>query len=207
MELNAVGDFSAGLFAPLAFLWLVVSLWMQRSEITQNTDVLKHQLEELRSTVSHQEDIAWATTAELLREKPYFYVEKSGLYYNSHDDQYELDIHFVNSGGPIREAKFNLTFPNYSDGFSLNEIFEGSKNFPIYIPTNKYTNIDFSTVLSASLTVDGIDIYREKFKHVAKIEIDFPTSRNLIDDKDDGAVVYTLPLKTENIFCSSGSEP
>lgn len=48
--LNEVGDFLAGAFAPLAFLWLVIGYWMQseelnlqRQELKENTEALEKQ--------------------------------------------------------------------------------------------------------------------------------------------------------------------
>jgi hypothetical protein len=57
MKLNEFGDFLAGFSAPLAFLWLIVAVFMQRQELQlqrleleHSRDVLKVQLEELRAS-------------------------------------------------------------------------------------------------------------------------------------------------------------
>ncbi|MEE9339820.1 MAG: hypothetical protein V3U87_17245 [Methylococcaceae bacterium] len=52
MELNAWGDFMAGLSAPLALLWLVIGYFQQGEELRLNTKALKAQYEELKRQVA-----------------------------------------------------------------------------------------------------------------------------------------------------------
>ena len=47
---NELGDFLAGVFTPLAFLWLVIGYFMQRTELGLQRQELKHQREELALT-------------------------------------------------------------------------------------------------------------------------------------------------------------
>ena len=54
-DLNSVGDFLAGAFAPLAFFWLVSGYYQQSKGLEQNSEALKIQAEELqRSTEALQ---------------------------------------------------------------------------------------------------------------------------------------------------------
>jgi len=48
LKLNEKGDFLAGIFSPLAFLWLVYGYLQQGQELKQNTKALNMQAEELR---------------------------------------------------------------------------------------------------------------------------------------------------------------
>lgn len=48
---NALGDFLAGVVAPLAFLWLVISIFQQQQELRQNTAALRLQAEHLDAQV------------------------------------------------------------------------------------------------------------------------------------------------------------
>jgi hypothetical protein len=50
LSLNEKGDFLAGLFAPVAFLWLVLGYRQQGKELQQNTEALRMQAEELQHT-------------------------------------------------------------------------------------------------------------------------------------------------------------
>lgn len=54
LELNAKGDFLAGVFAPLAFLWLVFGYYQQGQELKQNTVALRLQAHELKNAVDEQ---------------------------------------------------------------------------------------------------------------------------------------------------------
>ncbi len=44
--LEAIGSFLEGAFAPLAFLWLVLGLFIQQRELTRNTEALRLTVEE-----------------------------------------------------------------------------------------------------------------------------------------------------------------
>lgn len=45
---NYLGDFFAGLFAPVAFLWLVLGYFQQGEELKQNTEALRQQYDEMK---------------------------------------------------------------------------------------------------------------------------------------------------------------
>lgn len=53
LPLNALGDFLAGTFAPLALLWLVIGYFQQGDELRQNSRALLLQAEELRQAAEH----------------------------------------------------------------------------------------------------------------------------------------------------------
>lgn len=48
LQLNNLGDFLAGAFAPLAFLWLVIAVLLQKSELELQRQELKNNVEALR---------------------------------------------------------------------------------------------------------------------------------------------------------------
>ncbi|WP_437880874.1 hypothetical protein [Pseudomonas sp. LRF_L74] len=53
-DINEVGDFLAGAFAPLAFLWLVLGFFQQGEELRNSNEALKLQASELRNSVDQQ---------------------------------------------------------------------------------------------------------------------------------------------------------
>jgi len=57
MSLNEVGDFLAGIFSPLAFLWLVLGFLQQGKELQASRSALLLQAEELRSSVEQQKEL------------------------------------------------------------------------------------------------------------------------------------------------------
>ncbi len=67
MKFNEWGDFFAGAFAPLAFLWLVIGYFQQGEELGQNTKALEQQeralqlqVDELKQSVEQQNKSAIA---------------------------------------------------------------------------------------------------------------------------------------------------
>jgi hypothetical protein len=53
---NELGDFAAGVSAPLAFLWLVVAVFLQKEELQHNTRALLLQAAELKHAVRQYTD-------------------------------------------------------------------------------------------------------------------------------------------------------
>lgn len=49
---NEWGDWAAGMFAPVAFFWLVLGYFQQGEELRQNTEALKMQQQELKNQVA-----------------------------------------------------------------------------------------------------------------------------------------------------------
>lgn len=98
MKFNEWGDFFAGIFAPLAFLWLVIGYFQQGEELGQNTKALeqqekalKLQVDELRQSVEQQNKAAF----ELRKQS-----ELSGLMTKLAATNHVLD----NIEGQIRRA-------------------------------------------------------------------------------------------------------
>lgn len=66
---NELGDFLAGTFAPLAFLWLVLGFFQQGVELRNSTRALLIQADELRNSVEQQRELVRVTTDQLEHEK------------------------------------------------------------------------------------------------------------------------------------------
>lgn len=54
LDLNEIGDFAAGVFGPIAFLWLILGYLQQGKELKASTEALKLQAQELNNSVSQQ---------------------------------------------------------------------------------------------------------------------------------------------------------
>lgn len=69
MELNSFGDFCAGVFAPLAFLWLVIGYAQQGEELAHNVTALRQQAEETANLVQQAQVQAEAIKANELHAR------------------------------------------------------------------------------------------------------------------------------------------
>lgn len=68
MKPNEFGDFLAGVFAPLAFFWLVLGFFQQGRELRNSSDALWLQGEELRNSVEQQRNLVEVTREQLAFE-------------------------------------------------------------------------------------------------------------------------------------------
>lgn len=111
---NTVGDFLAGAFSPVAFLWLILGYRQQGEELAFNTNALRDQAQELKQSVLAQESLAAAmreqneiterhASAESLRRKrqgqPAFEIALTALQRQDHDF-FVARFTFTNRGAP-----------------------------------------------------------------------------------------------------------
>ena len=71
-SLEAVGSFLEGAFAPLAFLWLVIGLFIQQQELANNTEALRKTSEQ-----SEMQTQAIAATEMNARQETFFKIAES----------------------------------------------------------------------------------------------------------------------------------
>lgn len=71
-SLDAVGSFLEGAFAPLAFLWLVIGLFIQQRELASNTEALRKTSEQ-----SEMQTQAIAATEMNARQETFFKIAES----------------------------------------------------------------------------------------------------------------------------------
>ncbi|MDH2633893.1 hypothetical protein [Acinetobacter nosocomialis] len=106
---NEWGDFFAGFFAPLVFLWLIFGYYQQGKELQQNTKALNLQAEELKNSVEQQEELVKATREEL------------DLIKQQHLGQFKKDLvlrqpYFHCTGNTVERLK-----PDHIIGYNLND--------------------------------------------------------------------------------------
>jgi len=76
---SELGSFLEGAVAPLAFLWLVLGLFLQQGEIARNSDALRLQSEALRKSAEHAEIQSRAIQANELHARQDTFVDLSRL--------------------------------------------------------------------------------------------------------------------------------
>jgi hypothetical protein len=72
LTLDVIGNFLEGAFAPLAFLWLVLGLFMQQKELANNTEMLRRTSEQ-----SEKQTMAIAATEMNARQETFFKIAES----------------------------------------------------------------------------------------------------------------------------------
>jgi hypothetical protein len=103
LEPDAFGDFLAGWFAPPAFFWLMITVWLQREELAA-------QREELARSTSVLEAQAKASQVDLLFGIDEFYAQRLS---------YHLDHILSSSGLYADDAERDRTWDLFSRGNRL----------------------------------------------------------------------------------------
>ena len=139
-SLEAVGSFLEGAFAPLAFLWLVLGLFIQQRELANNTEALRKTSEQ-----SEKQTQAIAATEMNARQETYFKIAEnvkhqlggiSGMLYTSglgpvgsgRFDRAQMDEYFnqMAAGDWDVFARMFLTLDFLEEG-GLPELFYGTE--------------------------------------------------------------------------------
>jgi len=71
-SLDVIGSFLEGAFAPLAFLWLVIGLFIQQRELAANSEALRKTSEQ-----SEKQTLAIAATEMNARQETFFKIKES----------------------------------------------------------------------------------------------------------------------------------
>lgn len=123
MTPNEWGDWSAGMAAPVAFLWLVLGYFQQGEELRANVEALTLQTEELKHTVAHQSAIAaqaerqanlteqsqkLALRSQVASHQPCFVHFKTA---NANQGKNAFSIRIENVGRTCLNARFDVVSP------------------------------------------------------------------------------------------------
>lgn len=199
LELNAMGDFIAGSFAPLAFIWLVFGYLQQGEELKQNTEALKLQAEELKNSVEQQRQLVEVTQAELqlikskddrqikletIQAQPFFHFLNHKIYLQTHTNNSEnlpithIILQFTNSRAICRKLEIAHVFPTQNYATNITEI-DLIKNNDVICATDAVLNPEFNTSLidiDIDLKFSYLDLYDQqqfqiiRFSLMKKIE-------------------------------------
>ena len=120
---NELGDFIAGMVAPLALLWVILGYLQQGDELRLNTNALKAQEAELKNQVSEANALVIATTTntELLRTQ--IVQEKESevkVAFNDIDELAFLTSSYVDQWLYDRVAHTDENMDNLNDKFAFN---------------------------------------------------------------------------------------
>lgn len=141
MTLGVIGSFLEGAFAPLAFLWLVIGLFIQQKELAKNSEALRATSEQ-----SEKQTQAIAATEMNARQETFFKIKENvhqqlggitGMLYASSKgpagdgemSREQMDEHFkqVAAGDCEIFARLFLTLSFLEEEDSLSELFCGTE--------------------------------------------------------------------------------
>ena len=110
MSPNEWGDFLAGSFAPLAFLWLVLGYLQQGDELRLSTDALRLQAEELKNSVQQQRELVEVSRQQVESERESLAFER-----RLREDLSEPKFSVLGGGGAFRgdgQSTYNVAISN-----------------------------------------------------------------------------------------------
>lgn len=205
IEINELGDFLSGVFAPLAFLFLILGYIQQGKELKQNTEALRLQAEELKNSVEEQRHLVKAANEdfnlskkqyaevnykELIQAQPFFHFSDVTLSMGEYFDVAGLKLNFKinNSRTTCREVKINIKVTPENGGAIVNslEIVKAGEDFLyscsicLSSENNKFKN----NILSEDIDIryqdafDNIQIQKFKFTLFKKTD----TPKDLLID-------------------------
>jgi hypothetical protein len=101
-SLGDMGQFIEGAFAPLAFLWLVLGLSLQQSELSANNRAIQRQYELMQKTAEHAEVQTQAIAANELHARQDTFIELAKLV----GQQLEVisGLLYLSSQGPVGDG-------------------------------------------------------------------------------------------------------
>lgn len=132
---NEFGDFLAGAFSPVAFLWLVLGYLQQQKELQQNTKALELQATELKNSVEQYKEMVSVAREQLLSDREILEISK-----RERERQYKPIIKaptlrpMVITGG--KKARYRGSLPIAVE----NAINVAIKTEPPFSPFNDYSN-------------------------------------------------------------------
>lgn len=140
LKLNEIGDFLAGVFAPLALLWLVIGYFQQGDELSQNSQALLLQAKELKQAAEHAGGML-----EVARKEHELTIAKLNA---EHQERIERDAQASESKEKARKMKIQPLFAFDSGDFHLDRTDldmknhgQGCSDFTITIPPNEFIEL------------------------------------------------------------------
>lgn len=110
MTPNEWGDFFAGSFAPLAFLWLVLGYLQQGDELRLSTEALRLQADELKNSVEQQRELVEVSRQQVESERQALAFER-----RLREDLSAPKFSVLGGGGAFRgdgQSSYNISVTN-----------------------------------------------------------------------------------------------
>lgn len=147
-SLDAVGNFLEGAFAPLAFLWLVIGLFIQQRELAENTEVMRKTSEQ-----SEKQTQAIAATEMNARQETFFKIAESV----KHQLGGISGMLLISGLGPVGSGRISRE--------RTDELFEQSANGDYEVFARMFISMDFMEEGGLEELFYGTDIRKRHTKN------------------------------------------
>ena len=173
LTLDVIGNFLEGAFAPLAFLWLVLGLFMQQKELANNTEMLRRTSEQ-----SEKQTQAIAATEMNARQETFFKIAASV----KHQLGGITGMLFASGLGPVGSNRYSRD--------QIDEMFQQAGNGDCEIFARQFLSMDFLEEGGLESLFYDTDIRR---RHTATFRRSFERLIELAKGCDmDGIIVDSL---------------
>jgi hypothetical protein len=158
-SMDAVGSFLEGAFAPLAFLWLVLGLFIQQRELADNTEVMRRTVEQ-----SEMQTQAIAATEMNARQETFFKIAE--------DVKLQLGgisgMLFVSGLGPVGSGRF--------DREKMDGLFSKASRGDSSLFARQFLSLDFEAEGGLATLLYGTEVrrrhagnYRKTFERLCRL--------------------------------------
>lgn len=210
LELNEKGDFLAGIFSPLAFLWLVYGYLQQGRELKYNSESLRIQANELKNSVEEQKKLIkiHEDDQKVRHEQAKPILEFEALHFDPEQivmveanpftgepdyeqKQQDISFHLKNLGSPIKKIKI---FRNESLIKSITLLEKGAKEFiVIYLTDEEQDNLHKNSNFELQFILSYLDMLGLEHSELYHIGL------NDRFEDDDGMAYYKCHIRKINI--------
>lgn len=210
LKLNEKGDLLAGIFSPLAFLWLVYGYLQQGHELKQNSESLRLQATELKNSVEEQKKLIKIHEGDqkVRHEQAKPILEFEGLHFDPEQvvmvepnpftgeldyehKQQDISFHLKNLGSSIKKIKI---FRNESLIKSITLLEKGGKEFiVIYLTDEEQDNLHKNSNFELQFILSYLDMLGLEHSELYHIRL------NERFEDDDGMAYYKCHIRKINI--------
>ena len=177
LELNLLGDFLAGVFGPVALLWLILGYLQQGIELKLNTKALELQVTELKASVEQQRELVevskqqFEAELEVLRYErtqvelamqPRFVPDQVGSQHHTTSGRSTFHLSIKNLGASITNVSFTFSASMQKvEPPLLAEWPEGeAKRVLFYFPDFGVADTDLMIAYATKQGISGTKIFR-----------------------------------------------
>jgi hypothetical protein len=169
LTLDVIGNFLEGAFAPLAFLWLVLGLFMQQKELANNTEMLRRTSEQ-----SEKQTMAIAATEMNARQETFFKIAESV----KHQLGGITGMLFASGLGPVGSNRYSRD--------EIDEMFQQAGNGDMEIFARQFISMDFLEEGGLQSLFYETDIRR---RHTRNFRRNFERLVELAEGCDVGGII------------------